>query len=246
MASSKQPPGRPGFLKRMTVNLAQRAMTGLVFIMPIVGTFMLLGWFYRFIQSWILEPGARAYQRIVQALTASEQFSSLPSWWFSLAVPVLSVILLIVSILALEWFVRSSFFRILDKILNRLPIVAIVYKTLVQLKDAIFSQREFFNYSRVVLIPFPHPSMRSLGMVTNTMKDTTTNKTILCVCVLTGVMPPAGNTLLIPEEEVTDIAWTVNQAIQAIVSGGFTAPKDIGYYSPGRGAVNESGSGPSR
>lgn len=236
----------PGFFKRLISNLLRRTMTGLLFIMPIVLTFIILGWLYYFFESWILQPGAKAYQRIVQALTASEQFSTLPGWWFSLAVPVLSLGLLILSIFVLEWFVRSSFFRIIDAILNRVPVIAVIYKTLVQIKDAISSQKDFFNYNRVVLIPFPHPSMRSLGMVTNTLNDTTTNKKILCVCVLTGVMPPAGNTLLIPEEEVTDISWSVNQAVQAIVSGGFTAPKEIGYFNVNRSTVNELGSEPSR
>ena len=48
------------------------------------------------------------------------------------------------------------------------------------------------DFKRVVLVPFPHPGARSLAFVTNSLHDVTTGRTILTVCVLTGVMPPAG------------------------------------------------------
>ena len=62
-----------------------------------------------------------------------------------------------------------------------------------------------------------------------------TGRKIVCVCVLTGVMPPTGFTLFVPEESVTDVSWSLNQALQAIVSGGITAPTTIEYFAaPGQ------------
>ncbi len=49
---------------------------------------------------------------------------------------------------------------------------------------------------------------------------------------LTGVFPPAGFTLYVPEDHVIDVDWTVNQALQAILSGGITTPSVI-HYSTG-------------
>jgi uncharacterized membrane protein len=43
-------------------------------------------------------------------------------------------------------------------------------------------------------------------------------------------MPPAGFTLFVPEESVTDIDWTTNQTLQAILSGGITAPAAIHFF----------------
>ena len=45
-----------------------------------------------------------------------------------------------------------------------------------------------------------------------------------------GLMPPAGFTLFVPEESVTDIDWSVNQTLQAILSGGITSPAAIHYF----------------
>jgi uncharacterized membrane protein len=46
---------------------------------------------------------------------------------------------------------------------------------------------------------------------------------------MTGFMPPAGFTLFVPEDSVTNIAWNVNDTLQAIISAGLTAPPTIHY-----------------
>ena len=73
-------------------------------------------------------------------------------------------------------------------------------------------------------------TVAALAFVTNTLRDATTDRTILCVTLLTGVMPPSGFTLFVPEENVTDIDWSMNQTLQAILSGGITAPASIHYF----------------
>ena len=96
----------------------------------------------------------------------------------------------------------------------------------------------------MVLLPFPHAGSRSLGLVTNSLRDVTTGRTILTVCVLTGVMPPAGFTLFVPEESVTNIGWSVNDTLQSILSGGITAPSTINYYEGLPTPIQPSGSVP--
>ena len=43
-------------------------------------------------------------------------------------------------------------------------------------------------------------------------------------------MPPTGFTLFVPEDSVTNIAWNVNETLQAILSGGITTPPTIHYF----------------
>jgi uncharacterized membrane protein len=94
---------------------------------------------------------------------------------------------------------------------------------------------------RVVLVEFPHPGSRALAFVTKTLRDQETDRTILCVCVLTGVFPPAGFTLFVPEENVVDVDWSMNQTLQTIISGGITAPSCVRYHA---GPVPPHGTGP--
>src|SRR5262249_39936466 len=110
------------------------------------------------------------------------------------------------------------------------PVVNTIFKALSNVAQAIGRQLQGdHGFQRVVLVEFPHPGMRSLAFVTNTLRDATTDRTILCVCVLTGVMPPAGFTLFVPEEKVIDISWSPNETIQAILSGGITSPSAIQF-----------------
>ena len=81
----------------------------------------------------------------------------------------------------------------------------------------------------MVLVDFPHPGSKALAFVTKTLATPRPAGPILCVCVLTGVVPPSGFTLYVPEDDVTDVDWSVNQALQAILSGGITTPSVIHY-----------------
>jgi uncharacterized membrane protein len=127
-------------------------------------------------------------------------------------------------------FARTSLRRALDWVLFHLPGVTTIYKAVSSVFQSLDSSGQGSSFQRVVLVEFPHPGMKSLGFVTKTLSDVTTEKTILCVCVLTGVVPPAGFTLYVPEEFVTDIDWSVNQALQAIISGGINTPTILHYY----------------
>src|SRR5262249_15848324 len=83
---------------------------------------------------------------------------------------------------------------------------------------------------RIVLVPFPHPGMRLPAIVTSTCKDQVTGRTLLCVYVPTPPVPASGFFLLLPEEEATELNWDVQQTLQAIISGGLTAPREVSYF----------------
>jgi len=86
--------------------------------------------------------------------------------------------------------VRTWLYRTLDWFLLHVPIVATIYRAVRNVVDSLGSQlRGGAEFKRVVLVEFPHPGIRSLGLVTNALQDETTGRTILTVCVLTGLMP---------------------------------------------------------
>jgi uncharacterized membrane protein len=39
--------------------------------------------------------------------------------------------------------------------------------------------------------------------------------------------------LLVPEEEVTELNWSTEQALQAVISGGLVCPPEVSYYKDG-------------
>jgi uncharacterized membrane protein len=209
-----------------------RVVSGLFLALPIVITFWIIYWIYRTVRLYVLDPVARLIQDFMNAGTAWE----LPQWWDIFVAPIVALLLVVLFLYFLGLFVRSRLTQMIEWLLLRVPVVTTIYGAVRNLVQALDRQRTANQFKRVVLVEFPQPGMRSLGVVTNTLRDGTTGRPILCVCVLTGVMPPTGFTLFVPEESVTDLPWTINQMIQAIVSGGITVPGTIGYFPPPSGS----------
>ena len=203
-------------------------ISGLIFALPIVITFWIIYWLLMTLERFLLNPVADIINRIQAWMRDASAFQDmkLPDWWYNVASPVLAILLVLAILYGMGLFFRSWVYRTLDWLLLHVPIVATIYRAVRNVVNSLGAQlRGGADFKRVVLVPFPHPGARSLAFVTNSLQDATTGRTILTVCVLTGVMPPAGFTLFVPEESVTNIAWTANDTLQAILSGGITAPR---------------------
>ncbi len=202
-----------------------RIISGLLFMLPIVITFWIVFWIYSTLQRLFLDPAAE----VVNSLMADKTRENLPYWWQTYVSPVLAVALALGFLYVLGYFVRSRLSRALDWVLLRVPGVMLVYKAVSNLFQSLQSTGGGPTFKRVVMVAFPHPGSRALAFVTKTLRDSGTGEAILCVWVLTGVMPPAGFVLFVPEKDVTDVPWTVNETLQIILSGGITAPLLIPY-----------------
>lgn len=220
---------RPGSLRAILDAIQARIIGGLVLALPIVITTWIVYWLYSTFHDLVVRPVAQGFN----ALLGNEVYGSLPWWWDRFVAPVVVVLLVLGFLYVLGWFVRSRLTRAVSWVLLKLPVVTTIYSTVSDVFAALDPARRGVQFKRVVLVEFPQPGMRSLGLVTNSLKDARTGRTILSVCVLTGVMPPTGFTLFVPEESVTDLDWSVNQTLQAIVSGGITAPHTIRYFPDG-------------
>jgi uncharacterized membrane protein len=227
-------------------SLRNQLISGLILSLPVVITFWIIYWIFMTLERFLLDPAAALIHRIIAWMRNYPFLGELdlPDWWYNVASPVLAIMLMLTILYMLGLFLQSWVYRTLDWFLLHVPIVATIYRAVRNVVNSLGSQlRGGADFKRVVLVQFPHPGMRSLALVTNSLRDVTTGRTILTVCVLTGVMPPAGFTLFVPEESVTSIAWSVNETLQAILSGGITAPPTI-HFSEGVGMPAHGVAGP--
>jgi uncharacterized membrane protein len=220
-----------------------RILSGLFLALPLVLAIWLVGFSYNLLRSYVLDPVLRLLRDL---LSDDQTVAALPEWWRIYVAPLLAMAIVLGLLYLLGVFIQSRFYGLTNRLLLRVPFVTPVYQAVLNVFEALESQRRSLRFKRVVLVAFPHPGMRSIGMVTNTLTDQRTGRPIVCVCVLTGVMPPTGFTLFVPEENVTDLDWPLQQAIQAIVSGGITAPTHIDYYAPSTPAHPPAVSDPDR
>ena len=219
-------------------SIRKRIISGLVLGLPIVLTFWIVHWLYVTIKQNLLDP---VFDAVRKFLGVNDQTSS---WvFYNIITPGIAILLVLTALYFLGLFLRSKVHRSIDWILLRLPVVTTIYAALSNVFESVGKQLESGSspmFQRVVLVEFPHPGCRALAFVTNTLEDVTTHRKILCVCVLTGVMPPSGFTLYVPEDEVTDLDWTTNQSLQSILSGGITSPSRINYFGGLKGSSIKS------
>jgi uncharacterized membrane protein len=215
-----------GVLRALLQVVRSRILSGLIAALPIALTFFIVHWLYVTLTTLVLSPAIALVQFFLGNHGLSERF------WSVYVAPVLAVVLVLTLLYLLGVFVQLRVMKVVDWAIMRVPLINTIFKAVNNVFQSLGQQLQGNQgFKRVVLVEFPHPGMRSLAFVTNSLYDTATGRTILCVCVLTGVMPPAGFTLFVPEESVTDIDWSMNQTLQAILSGGITAPATIRYFA---------------
>jgi uncharacterized membrane protein len=212
-----------GPLRWLVYSIRNRIISGLVLALPIVLTFWIIYWLYTTVTRGVLDPLAQLIGPWIRVPWAESL------WWKNYVNPLIAGALVLSLLYFLGWVARSWVSRLIDGMMLRVPVVTIIYKGLSNVFQSLADQFQHPRPQRVVLVEFPHPGSRALAFVTSTLRDRSTGRRILSVCVLTGVFPPAGFTLFVPEESVTDLDWSVNEAFQAIVSGGISAPGSIPF-----------------
>jgi uncharacterized membrane protein len=238
-ASASEPlpagPEAAGPLRSLWHAIRNRIISGLVLALPIVLTFWIVYWLYTTLTRGILDPLAQAIGPLFRAPWAQTL------WWRRFVNPLIAGALVLSLLYFLGWVARTWVTRLIEAVLLRVPVVTTIYQALSNVSQSLASQFQQSRPQRVVLVQFPHSGARALAFVTNSLCDTVTGKTVLCVCVLTGVFPPAGFTLFVPEDSVTELDWPVNQALQVILSGGISAPSTI-PFSGGPALARHAGS----
>lgn len=231
-----------GVLKALVQVVRNRVVSGLLAALPIALTVFIIRYLYLTAMA-LLTPLIELIRKVLGTRDLSGAF------WYQVFAPASAVLLVLVVLYGLGLFVQTRWARAIDWVFLRVPVVNTIFKALSNVFQSLGRQMQGDHaFKRIVLVEFPHPGARSLGFVTNTLRDASTDRSIVCVCVLTGVMPPAGFTLFVPEDQVTDIDWSMNQALQAILSGGITSPAAIHYFrgvsAPPTGPILDPGGHP--
>ena len=152
----------------------------------------------------------------------------LEEYWFQ---TILAVILIVMALYLLGWLatkvIGQQLIAWFDAIMERIPLVKTIYSGVKKILAAF--QREPDNIRRVVLINFPSPEMKTVGLVTRTFSDADTGRQLAAVYVPTTPNPTSGYLEIVPIDKITNTNWTVDEAMTFIVSGGAVTPDRINY-----------------
>ena len=147
----------------------------------------------------------------------------------------LAVVIVLLGLLLLGAIGRAVIGRRLleafDAVMARIPLVQSIYGASRKLVQTVQAKPEG-GHQRVVLITFPSPGMRAVGLVTRTFSDPGTGVEIAAVYVPTTPNPSSGYVELVPASELVPLDWTVNEALTFIISGGAVAPEHLAFSEP--------------
>ena len=190
----------------------QYIFTGLLSILPIYATYWIVKQLFLLFSS----PGTKLYY-----LTFGDNtFKYLPEF--------IGFLLTIISIYIIGRFVTNvlgkSLLHEIEKLVERIPIVSLVYKTVKQITESISSQNNN-AFKKVIQLEYPRKGLWTLAMVTGESTDRVGNE-YFHIFVPTTPNPTSGYMIYALKSDTVETELTVEEALKIIISGGMLAPNE--------------------
>jgi uncharacterized membrane protein len=122
----------------------------------------------------------------------------------------------------------------IEGLIARIPVVETVYSASKKLIGVL--QQKPDGAARVVLIEFPHPGMRAIGLVMRVFTDAVTGQELAAVYVPTTPNPTSGYLEILPVSALTPTSLSMDQAMTMILSGGAVGPDKFSIAAVPAGA----------
>ena len=163
----------------------------------------------------------------------------LAGWFQSAFALVTTLVLLDILGRTANAVVGRRFLRLVNRVIDRIPLARTVYGATQTLIDALRGEGPGGGGERVVLIEFPTPEMRAVGLVTRIFPAGEDREELAAVYVATTPNPTSGFVEIVPTSRLIWLDWTKNEAITFIVSGGAMAPDSIRFHARGQFAAGD-------
>jgi uncharacterized membrane protein len=217
--------GRSLYLKRYL-------LSGILTVIPLWVTWVLFQFVFTQLSRFGM-PWVRTLAREFESDSPTLAHLLLQGWFQSL----LAFLLVVVALYLLGWAVNrvigKRLLALFERFIARVPLVQTVYGSVKQLISVLQERPE--GVQRVVLIDFPSPQMKAVGLVTRTMTDPDTGHKLAAVYVPTTPNPTSGYMEIVPIERLTSTDWTLDEAMNFLISGGAVGPSHIHYGDEGSG-----------
>lgn len=119
--------------------------------------------------------------------------------------------------------------------LARLPLVQTVYGATKRFLQTV--TKPPVQGQRVVLISFPSPEMKAVGLITKVMKDADSGAELAVVYVPTSPNPTSGYIEILPLADVVMTDWSMEEAMSFVMTGGTNAPDSVRFNNQPRAVV---------
>ncbi|MBB5347420.1 DUF502 domain-containing protein [Desulfoprunum benzoelyticum] len=132
-----------------------------------------------------------------------------------------------------SFVVGRRLIELFEAILARLPLVQTIYGATKRFLQTL--RQPPVSGQRVVLISFPTPEMKAVGFVTRIIRDEASGCELAAVYVPTSPNPTSGYIEIVPMSEVVQTDWSIEEAMNFVMTGGTNAPDSIRFTSKDAG-----------
>lgn len=195
-------------------------ITGLILLLPLVLTAMLV----IFIINLFTKPFVGAVSGLFQYLGLFQDgFLFLGARQMQHIIAQIAILALLFFLIVglgmiARWFLVHYFIRFGDFIFHRIPFVSSIYKTIQDVIKTVFAT-ETKSFKQVVLVPFPNPEAKTIGLVTR--EDIQVDGIgRVAVFVPTTPNPTSGFLMLYKPEELIWLDMSVEDAFKYVISCG--------------------------
>lgn len=149
----------------------------------------------------------------------------LPIHFPGVALIVVVLLIVLVGWLSSHWLLK----RLIgygERLLGSIPIVKFIYNSVKQLSTAVFESQKLLH--NAVLVPYPHPGVKSLGFVMPELSAPLAEKFSeehVCVFIPMSLNLTSGFNIIIPRRDIIPIDVTSESALQYVITAGAIMPR---------------------
>lgn len=208
----------------MPRHIRANLLAGVLTLIPILVVWLVLNFIFAFLFS-VGAPVERALVGFVgRWLPQLEPILQHSVFEWFVAVVVALLLLYMIGATASR-VIGKQFIAFMESLIARIPFVETIYSASKKLLDAL--QSAPVGATRVVMVDFPFPGMKVVGLVMRTFKDAVTDEELAAVYVPTTPNPTSGYLEIVPVRNLVFTDMTMDQAMTMIVSGGSILPEGL-------------------
>jgi uncharacterized membrane protein len=128
--------------------------------------------------------------------------------------------------LFLASLIGKATWRIVERLLYRVPVVKAIYPNVKQVTDFLLTERTL-QFSGVVAVQYPRKGLWSMGLVTGSPMRTiqeTAGEELITVFIPSSPTPVTGYVINVSRRDVIDLGLTMDEAMRYAISAGVIKP----------------------
>ena len=213
--------------RRLLARLRANFLTGLVVIAPVGLTIWLIWSVVGWVDGFVLPLVPDKYQPDIwlQDLLGLDPL-------VQINVRGIGVVIFLLFTMLIGWMAKGligrSFISFAEGLVERTPVVRSIYSGIKQISETVFAQSER-SFEQACIIEYPRTGIWAIGFISTMTKGEIARRghngqPMLSIFLPTTPNPTSGFLLFVPQEDVTILDMTVEEAAKLVISAGLVYP----------------------